>query len=197
MGPDLLLASRSPRRRELLEQIGVRYACVDVEVDEMPARGETPADFVLRLAREKARAGRRGAGGDLPVLPADTAVVAGDDILGKPRDEADALRMMRLLSGRGHRVLTGVALVAGSEHTRLSETRVWFRDVTEGEARAYWRSGEPADKAGGYAVQGLGALFIRWLEGSYSGVMGLPLYETGELLQYCGIQLIDRSQGRP
>jgi len=184
--PQIHLASQSPRRRELLLQIGIRHAVVDVAVDETPLPREAPAEYVLRLALAKARAGH-ALRPERPVLGADTAVVIDDEVLGKPADRADAIAMLDRLAGREHRVLTAVALVGEREETRLSVSHVRFRPVAAGEAEAYWATGEPADKAGGYAVQGLGALFVESLSGSYSGVMGLPLFETGELLRRAGI----------
>jgi septum formation protein len=190
--PRIYLASRSPRRRELLYQIGVQHEVLVADVDERPLPGEVPAEYVIRLALAKARAAHEALGprSALPVLAADTAVVVDNEIMGKPRDREDALAMMGRLSGRSHKVLTGVALVAGGAKSRLSVSKVSFRPVAPVEAQAYWDSGEPADKAGGYGVQGLGALFISRLEGSYSGVMGLPLFETGELLRAAGIPLL-------
>ena len=190
--PILCLASRSPRRRELLEQIGIHHRIIATDIDETARPGEAPAEYVLRLAVEKARAGRAASDDSLPVLAADTAVVLGDTILGKPRDRDHALAMLQRLSGREHRVLTGVALAwRDGLHSRLSVSHVSFRDIGRDEAERYWASGEPADKAGGYAIQGLGALFVERLEGSYSGVMGLPLFETGELLTKAGITPLD------
>ena len=190
-GIDVHLASQSPRRRELLAQIGIRHDVIAVEVDETPRAGEAPAEYVLRLALAKARAGHR-LRPDRPVLGADTAVVQDDHILGKPLDRQDAAAMLAQLSGREHRVLTAVALVGDREETRLSVSRVRFRPIDAAEAAAYWETGEPADKAGGYAVQGLGALFVESIGGSYSGVMGLPLFETGELLRRAGIAPLRR-----
>ncbi|MTW22449.1 Maf family protein [Allochromatium palmeri] len=189
----LYLASRSPRRGELLTQIGVRFALVAAEVDETPHAGESPEAYVRRVAIDKARAGRSGVSPDdpRPVLAADTAVVLDDEILGKPLDCPDFLRMMARLSGRTHRVLTGVALsFADALWYELSVSQVRFRDIEAHERLAYWASGEPHDKAGGYGIQGLGALFVADLQGSYSGVMGLPLYETGRLLHRVGIALL-------
>ena len=188
----IYLASRSPRRGELLSQIGVLHEIVAAEVDETPHPGEAPAEYVIRLALTKAQAGRNGLGDrrPLPVLAADTAVVVENEILGKPQDREEALAMLALLSGRRHKVLTGVALAGDEMESRLSVSTVTFRTVTRNEATAYWRSGEPADKAGAYAIQGLGAIFISRLEGSYSGVMGLPLFETAELLRNAGIDLL-------
>lgn len=194
MQPLIYLASHSPRRRELLLQIGVHHTVVGVTVDETPLPGEAPVEYVIRMALEKARAGHHSLRHrpTLPVLGADTAVVIGRQILGKPRDREDALAMLDLLSDTTHKVLTGVALIGQREETRLSVSNVRFRPIHRTEAEAYWESGEPTDKAGGYAIQGRGALFISHLEGSFSGVMGLPLYETGELLQRAGIAPLGR-----
>ena len=186
------LASQSPRRRELLGQIGVAHAVLAVDLDEAPLPGEVPEDYARRVALDKARAGRavRPAGAEVPVLAADTLVTLDGRILGKPRDAGEAAAMLRLLSGRTHRVLTAVALIGTAERLALSESQVSFRTIPDWEARAYWATGEPADKAGGYAIQGLGALFVRELRGSYSGVMGLPLHETALLLAEEGILLL-------
>jgi len=188
----ICLASRSPRRRELLRQIGVDYDVIDVDVDEQRRSQESPETFVARVALDKARAGRDAlpAGRSMPVLGADTAVVIDGEVLGKPRNEEDAVRMLSLLSGRTHRVLTAVALVGDRETVLISSSNVTFRTLDNAECAAYWASGEPADKAGAYAIQGLAAAFISHLEGSYSSVMGLPLYETATLLQESGITVI-------
>jgi septum formation protein len=184
----IVLASRSPRRSQLLAQIGVPHEVLAVEFDEVRLPGEAPAAFVERLARDKAQHSRKACPGGRPLLAADTIVVLDGDIFGKPRDEADALGMLRALSGRCHEVMTAVAVCDGSTvRTAVSVSRVRFRQLDEAECRAYWASGEPADKAGAYAVQGLGAVFIERLEGSYSGVMGLPLFETAGLLRAAGI----------
>ena len=197
--PQIYLASRSPRRRELLTQIGVRFAVVEAEVDETCRPGEHPEDYVLRVALEKARQAHAAlpAGDSRPVLGADTTVVVEERILGKPATAEDCLAMMQSLSGRSHRVLTAVALIApDGERTDLSESRVTFRSLTRDECLRYWLTGEPQDKAGGYGIQGLGALFIAGLNGSYSGVMGLPLFETGRLLGQAGIELISNTAVR-
>ncbi|MEJ0098528.1 MAG: Maf family protein [Pseudomonadota bacterium] len=183
--PFIVLASGSPRRRELLEQMGVPYKVVVTEIDESPLPGEAPAALAQRLARAKALAGRTHTA-TRPVLGSDTVVVVDERIFGKPRDRDDALAMLAALSGRGHRVLTAVAVAApgnGQVLEALSETFVQMRVITPDEAAAYWDSGEPAGKAGAYAIQGRGAMFIQHIHGSYSGVMGLPLYETAQLLQ--------------
>ncbi|RFA30276.1 septum formation protein Maf [Alkalilimnicola ehrlichii] len=190
--PDIYLASNSPRRRELLDQIGVRYAWIDSGVEETLQEGESPEVFVLRLALDKARAGHKRLDDegrrDLPVLGADTIVVLDEQVLGKPRTHQDGIAMLAQLSGSTHRVLTAVALVDGErEATRLSVSQVTFRQLSEQERERYWATGEPNDKAGAYAIQGFAAVFIEQLEGSYSGVMGLPLFETGQLLEEFGI----------
>ncbi len=187
----ILLASASPRRRELLAQIGVACEVVAVALDETPRPDEAAEVYVVRLALAKAQAGHILLPGRT-VLGADTAVVTDGVILGKPRDRADGLAMLERLSGRTHHVYTGVALVdgAGEAHTRLSVSSVTFRTLAAAERAAYWASGEPADKAGGYAIQGRAAMFVARLEGSFSGVMGLPLFETAELLETCGMALL-------
>ncbi len=184
----LYLASRSPRRSQLLAQIGVDFAQMDVEIEEVSRPGEPATDYVRRMAREKAQAGFSVLDGKCPVLAADTDVVVDGRILGKPTDEECALAMLSGLSGRTHEVMSAVALIwPQGEASRLSISQVGFRILTEAEMRAYWRSGEPADKAGSYAIQGLAALFIDRLQGSYSGVMGLPLFETATLLAEAGL----------
>ncbi len=189
---DLYLASASPRRAELLEQIGVTFRRLAVDVPEVPKRNELAEVFVQRVALDKARAGWETLAGDdpLPVLGADTAVVVDGVILGKPRDADHFHEMFRRLSGREHEVMSAVAMMnATQKAVKISVSRVRFREVSEAERAAYWASGEPADKAGGYAIQGRGAAFVERLEGSYSGVMGLPLFETTELLGRFGISL--------
>lgn len=192
MRPLIYLASRSPRRRELLRQIGVRHRLLDVAVDERAAAGESPSAYVLRVSQDKARAGLRALadGERLPVLAADTCVVADGRMLGKPADREQGLAMLRLLSGASHRVYTAVTLGDGELASRLSVSEVSFRPLEEAEIAAYWASGEPLDKAGAYAIQGLAAQFVSELRGSYSGVMGLPLFETAELLRQAGIELL-------
>jgi len=206
----IYLASRSPRRRVLLDQIGVRYRTLAVDVPESQLAGEAPDAYVCRLAREKAEQGfrrvpdsaRSGSGRrrqppagtpaaePVLVLGADTTVVLGGEILGKPEDPAHARDLLGRLSGRRHEVLTAVALAGGSQGVRLSVSRVWFRRLSAPEREAYCASGEPLDKAGGYAIQGRAAAFVRRLDGSYSGVMGLPLFETAELLREAGIDVL-------
>jgi len=187
------LASASPRRRDLLSQLGIDWRLLAVAIDETRRESEDPAAYVRRLALAKARAacGPEGAGNTIPVLAADTAVVIDAHVLGKPLNENDGRRMLQLLSGRTHEVLTAVAVVSRrGESIRLSRNEVRFRHLAPDEARAYWATGEPADKAGGYAIQGLGAIFVSELRGSYSGVVGLPLFETAELLSEHGVVLL-------
>jgi septum formation protein len=185
--PHIVLASGSPRRRELLAQLGVQHEVLAVDVDETPLPGESPAALAQRLARAKALAGRARAGDARAVLGSDTVVAVGEKIFGKPADRGDAMAMLAALSGREHRVLTAVALAVpgtgAAVREALSETAVRMRAITPAEAASYWDTGEPAGKAGAYAIQGLGAVFIEHIRGSYSGVMGLPLYETALLLQ--------------
>ena len=213
------LASKSPRRRLLLDQIGVDYTIVDAPIDEVRQAGEPPGLFVERMACEKAQAGL-AALGDVrtgPVLAADTAVVVDEQVLGKPRDVEHAMAMLGALSGRMHRVISTVALagidargagdgvvddearepaagaVAGGEprlpRVVTSVSRVWFREIGLDERRWYCASGEPLDKAGAYAIQGRAAIFVTRLDGSYSGVMGLPLFETASLLREAGVDV--------
>lgn len=187
MSPQLYLASRSPRRQELLRQAGLRFELVAADVAEQRAPDQTPAEYAVAMALAKARAARPPAA--LPVLGADTDVVLNDRILGKPAGKAEALDMLRRLAHRTHEVYSAVAVVAGERsETALSVTRVTFGPVTPAQAEAYWETGEPADKAGAYAIQGLGAQFVKEIHGSYSGVVGLPLYETLQLLQRFGVR---------
>ncbi|MBB3231535.1 Maf family protein [Halomonas stenophila] len=194
--PLICLASASPRRRELLGSIDVPVEVRPVDLDETPLPGEAVEAYVLRLAEDKARAG--AALGPLPTLGADTAVVCDGTILGKPRDREHAAAMLRALSGRRHEVLTAVAVTgpAGLLSTRVV-TRVTMREIAEEEIAAYWATGEPADKAGGYAIQGRGAVFVARLEGSHSAVVGLPLFETAALLSRQGVPLWNRSRPAP
>lgn len=186
----LYLASGSPRRRELLAQIGVPHVTLIASIDETLLPGEAASAYVERLAREKALAGLVSLAepANACVLGADTAVVLDGRILGKPADRDDALATLALLSGREHEVLTAVSLADASRcETRVVSSRVRFRPIAPAEREAYWASGEPADKAGSYAIQGLGAVFVSRVEGSYSAVVGLPLLETAELLAGFGI----------
>ena len=182
--PDLWLASRSPRRAELLRTLGVAFAPLDVEVDESLQAGESASAYVARLARAKAAAGQLLANPLAAVLAADTTVVCETQILGKPADRAEGLAMLGLLAGRWHEVFTGVVVATpgGALHAATVCTRVCFRALSDAEIAAYWASGEPADKAGGYGIQGLGGALVERIDGSYSNVVGLPLAETLALL---------------
>ncbi|WP_263142237.1 Maf family protein [Pseudomonas sp. RIT-PI-AD] len=196
----LYLASASPRRRELLAQIGVPCTRVSAAIDETPLPGEAPAVYVERLARGKALAGLEALAEPVLacVLGADTAVVLDGRILGKPLDRSDGLAMLAALSGREHEVLTAVALADGRRCVaRVVSSRVTFRPLRPGEAEAYWATGEPCDKAGGYGIQGFAAIFVERLLGSYSSVVGLPLCETAELLADFGIRCWDAGSAGP
>jgi septum formation protein len=185
------LASASPRRGELLRQIGVPFVVRPADIREEQLAGETPEVYVVRLAAAKAESiwATLPRGEPRPVLAADTAVVLDGPVLGKPRDAVEAERMLERLSGRTHRVLTAVALRASQGvETRLSESEVRFRATTPAERRAYCATGEPLDKAGGYGIQGRAAVFVEDLKGSYSGVVGLPLHETAALLARGGFR---------
>jgi len=184
MYPEIALASASPRRRELLQQIAIPFSLVQVDVDESRLGSESPEVYVTRLAHAKAQAGAEKIHFKLPVLGADTIVVVDQHILGKPADQADFSRMMQLLSGRCHQVMTAVALVgrSGSVDCCVS-TEVCFRPLSAADIAAYWQTGEPQDKAGGYGIQGQGGRFVSHISGSYSAVVGLPLCETDLLLR--------------
>ena len=197
----IYLASKSPRRRELLKQIGVHYELLmmrelspRVDVDEVPLRDESAHAYVQRIVMLKAavaaKAMRERRLPLRPILTADTTVTMDGDVLGKPVDRDDAVRMLKRLAGESHQVLTAVAVVADGEVKHvLSTSFVAFAPLSDEEIKRYVDSGEPMDKAGGYAVQGLAAKYIAKLSGSYSGVMGLPLYETATLLRQCGIHI--------
>ena len=195
----ICLASRSPRRHALLSQIGVAFEPIDVDVDETVAAGEAPWAYVTRVALTKARAGLDTLHPHhiLPVLGADTCVVFDGHILGKPADETRARMMLTGLSGNTHEVLSAVAMLDNHRFEVLvSSTRVTFRTLSENEIDAYIATGEPLDKAGGYGIQGLAGGFVQKLEGSYSGVMGLPLFETTELMHLFGIPWLAARPGR-
>lgn len=188
----LILASKSPRRHELLTQLGIEFKLVDTDIDETPKAGENPQDMVLRLAIAKAQAGRLASPhSSVPVLGADTCVVMDKQILGKPKSLQDGLNMLQCLSGACHEVLTAVAISTDKmTESIISQSKVYFREITDAEAISYWNTGEPQDKAGAYAIQGLGGIFVKHLEGSFTGVMGLPIYETAQLLQKANIKLL-------
>ena len=187
MTAQIILASASPRRQELLDQINVTYKVYPVDIDETPRINEPPLAYVQRLATEKSAACKAQLNPDKPILAADTTVVLGNMIMGKPKDQADALAMLMQLSGKTHQVYSAVSL-RGREHGQaVCITEVTFKYLKEQEILAYWQSGEPLDKAGSYAIQGLGALFVEAIKGSFSGVVGLPLFETAELLSNQGV----------
>jgi septum formation protein len=202
MTKPVYLASQSPRRRELLRQIDLapivlplRHSPGRTDVDETPGAGETALDYVRRLARAKVEAGQRALHGrqlrPLPIISADTTVTLDGDILGKPADDSEAAAMLRRYSGRSHTVLTAVAVAyAGEMQLAVSESEVRFRVLTEAEIAAYVATREPFDKAGGYGIQGRAGLFVERLGGSYSGVMGLPLCETGTILHSLGFKVL-------
>jgi nucleoside triphosphate pyrophosphatase len=177
------LASTSPRRKQLLEQIGVDFDLIDVEIDETWDGYEPVNTYVKRMALEKARAAKTATKKDLPVLAADTSVVLGNLILGKAETKEDAAEMLGQLSGRIHHVYTAVALITDTEQVCLNINHVSFRPLSNTEILQYCETEEPLGKAGAYAIQGKAAAFIERLEGSYSGVMGLPLYEVAEMLK--------------
>ena len=194
----IILASASPRRRELLEQLGIRHTVLPADIPEHPEPGEAPETYVRRIAAAKSLAALALGGSALPVLAADTEVVLDGEIFGKPADQAHAHAMLARLSGREHQVLSAVSLRAGGQHWEaLSISQVRFRTLTAADIAAYWATGEPQGKAGAYAIQGLGALFITQLTGSYSGVMGLPLAETGELLGRIGLHPLRNNLEHP
>ncbi len=195
MNQQIILASASPRRRELLDQIGVRYIVHPVDIDEDPIDAETPIDYVTRIAAEKSAACIVEVNNTLPVLAADTCVVIENQILGKPKNRAHAETMLKQLSGKTHYVYSAVSFRTCKKgktghYQKLSVTEVTFRRITEQDIQAYWKTGEPQGKAGSYAIQGLASIFVTSIKGSFSGVVGLPLFETAELLSKQGIQII-------
>ncbi|MDV5170937.1 Maf family protein [Photobacterium rosenbergii] len=182
--PQLYLASGSPRRKELLTQLGYQFERVVVDVEEQHQVGESPADYVQRLSVDKAMAGVAVVDGKAPVLGADTIVVSGDRILEKPKDFDDARQMLSLLSGKRHQVMTAVTVASEERReTRLVVTDVWFKTLSDKEIEDYWQSGEPQDKAGSYGIQGIGGKFVERIDGSYYAVVGLPLVETDIMVQ--------------
>ncbi|PCJ42578.1 MAG: hypothetical protein COA71_03440 [SAR86 cluster bacterium] len=189
---ELILASASPRRRALLKDLGFTCTVLPQDIDESPLPAEKPALLVKRLALAKAKAAfvTLDASDHRLVLGSDTIVVCDDEILGKPKHKADGLAMLKFLSGRTHQVLTAVTLLSHTKQVEtMSVTNVSFATLSEAEIEAYWESGEPLDKAGAYAVQGLGAMFVSDIQGSYSGVVGLPIFETVNLLKSCGVDI--------
>ena len=181
---DLILASASPRRVDILNQIGVRFSVAPADINESQLINESSAEFVCRLASQKAKTGYNSQIGSQSVLGADTLVLCDEQIFGKPKDYADSKRMLSQLSGRAHKVISAVAINNGVESVVLmSETSVIFRIISEQEFLNYWSTGEPVGKAGSYAIQGLGSIFVESIQGSYSGVVGLPIAETCRLLR--------------
>jgi septum formation protein len=190
MSAQLILASASPRRKELLEQLKLKIIIQPVELDETPRLGEKTLAYVERLAAEKSALCAAITNINLPILAADTAVVIDDTIMGKPLNKEDFFAMLSRLSGRTHQVYSAVSLRGKDHWNSVSITEVTFRIISNSEIQAYWDSGEPLDKAGGYAIQGLGGIFVESINGSYSGVVGLPLFETAQLLTKQGIDLL-------
>lgn len=180
----------------MLKQIGVRFELLPVDIDESMEAGENAERFVVRLANAKSLRGQFLAQRNTPVLSADTIVVVDKRILGKPVDRDHGVAMLTQLAGREHRVLSAVSLRAERNWQALSSSTVFFRKITKREMLTYWDSGEPLDKAGGYAIQGLGAAFVTRMEGSFSGVMGLPLFETSELLKKIGINVLQETNNK-
>jgi len=190
----LYLASASPRRKDLLDQLGLACTVLPQDIDESRLPSELPADYVMRLARQKAEAALQSVDNIVGAccLGSDTTVVCDNEIFEKPVDARDARRMLGALSGKTHQVLTAVALASTSgTKVLLSTSDVTFRSLTSAEIDAYWRTGEPADKAGAYGIQGLAAMFVTHISGSYSGIMGLPVAETIALLNGAGITTLD------
>lgn len=184
----LHLASQSPRRQEILAALGLEFSAAGVDVEERRLGSEPPDVMVLRLAKAKAEAAEVDAG--MIVIGADTAVVLGDEVFGKPTGRDEAMTMLTALSGKTHQVMTGVAVRSGAGlQAALSTTEVRFREISPDEALAYWQSGEPRDKAGAYAIQGKGGVFVAAIAGSYSGVVGLPVFETAGLLREAGLDI--------
>ncbi|MEQ1558923.1 MAG: nucleoside triphosphate pyrophosphatase [Methyloglobulus sp.] len=190
MSVQLILASASPRRKELLAQINIVPRVHPVDIDETPLPNENPFAYVQRVAAEKSALCADLLKTDVPILAADTAVIIDDWIMGKPKTQAEGVAMLSKLSGRTHQVYSAISLRGKQHWQTVSTTEVTFRELLEDEILAYWRSGEPVDKAGAYAIQGLGGLFVESIKGSYSGVMGLPLFETAALLTKQGIDLL-------
>ncbi|KJV06791.1 Maf family protein [Methylocucumis oryzae] len=187
MATTLILASASPRRQELLNQIAIRYHVHPTAIDETPYDNEDPLSYVKRMAEEKSAACALHFPEHTAILAADTSVVVNQHILGKPTDKHDAIRMLRSLSGITHWVYTAVSLRSHKHDLVVSKSEVTFKPLSDAEIDAYWQSGEPLDKAGAYAIQGRGGIFVSHINGSFSGIVGLPLYETSQLLALHGI----------
>lgn len=188
MSTQLILASQSPRRRELLQQLGYQFTCLPADIDERVLDDESPQQYVARLAIEKAQIIALQQSDDAVVLGSDTSVVFEQQILGKPTSLEHCIEMLSLLSGKKHQVLTAVAVVkAAQSHVILVSTDVYFKVLSTKEIIRYWHTGEPQDKAGAYGIQGIAGQFVTKIEGSYSAVVGLPLYETSQLLSGFGL----------
>lgn len=185
--PSLILASASPRRSELLKQIGIAHSIQAADVDETPFKNESPADYVMRVAQAKSCAIHHDCHDDSVVLAADTAVVLGNIIMGKPENQEHAIEMLSRLSASTHQVYSAVSLLGQQQQYCLNVSDVTFRAISVQEIIQYWHTGEPADKAGAYAIQGLASIFVESISGSFSGIMGLPLFETAQLLSNEGI----------
>lgn len=201
MTAQLILASASPRRKELLAQLGIQCFVKAVDIDETPLPNELPFDYVQRVAAEKSAACLTIYDGDLPILAADTSVVLQNKIMGKPENQQHAAEMLLQLSGTTHQVYSAISLrrpnlpglknLEGFNHWQaVNITEVTFKKLTLADCAAYWQTGEPCDKAGGYAIQGLGSIFIEKIQGSFSAVMGLPLFETAQLLEKQGVKIL-------
>lgn len=186
----IVLASASERRKHLLDQIGVSYDVVIVDINETPHKNETPVDYVKRLAEEKAKAGFEKSTKQFPALGADTTVVIDGCILGKPNNTQHSIDMLMRLSGKTHQVMTGVSMIDQyHQKSFVNITDVTFSDISQEQALAYWQTGEPRDKAGSYAIQGYAAIWVKEIKGSFSSVVGLPLYETAQLLNTFGVMV--------
>ena len=194
---DIILASQSPRRRELLERMGVEFRVVTPDIDERMERELPPDELVRRISAEKARAVAAQAGPDAIVIAADTVVALDGAVLGKPADESDAARMLSALSGRTHQVFTGLTVACGADVRTVSEeTAVTFRPLTAEEIAAYVRTGEPMDKAGAYGIQGYGALLVEGIRGDYYNVMGLPVCRLGQMLRRVDVDCLRLAAGK-
>ena len=190
MTSKIILASNSPRRAELLTQLGVNYQICAVDIDETPFKNESPLDYVQRVAAEKSATCLQLKNTQYPILAADTVVVLNNQIMGKPENQQHAAQMLRYLSAQTHQVYSAISF-RGKQHWQcVNITEVTFRSIQALEMAAYWNTGEPCDKAGGYAIQGMGSIFIESIKGSFSAVMGLPLFETAEILTKQGIKII-------
>jgi septum formation protein len=189
MPKTLILASQSPRRKELLQQLGYDFSCAPADIDESVLPTETPVQYVARLALEKAAVIAQKNAPDVVVLGSDTSVIFGEHILGKPASLSECLTMLKMLSGKSHQVITAIAAVKGERNAVVVvSTDVDFKILSEQEITQYWQTGEPQDKAGAYGIQGIAGQFVKQIRGSYSAVVGLPLYETAQLLSTFGVK---------